>query len=91
MTGEVEALASDTLSASELDVLVFPLFISFLIPRTDHAVVKSVKRKPPMTTENTLRTSHTFPNPLAKGRVIKLGTKNTGSHFANRVAPGFNT
>ena len=56
MTGEVEALASDTLSASELEVLVFPLFISFLIPRTDHAVVKSVKRKPPMTTENTLRT-----------------------------------
>ena len=37
------------------------------------------------------RTSHTFPNPLAKGRVIKLGTKNTGSHFANRVALGFNT
>ena len=35
MTGEVEALASDTLSASELEVLVFPLFIRFLIPKTD--------------------------------------------------------
>ena len=37
------------------------------------------------------RTSIIFPSPLAKGRVIRLGTKNTGSHFANSVAPGLNT
>ena len=35
MTGEFEAMTPDTLSASELDVLLFPSFISFLIPRTD--------------------------------------------------------
>jgi hypothetical protein len=27
----------------------------------------------------------------AKGRVTKLGTKNTGSHFANTAAPGLST
>ncbi len=31
-----------------------------------------------------------MPNPLAKGSVINEGTKNTGSHFASNVAPGFN-
>ena len=35
-------------------------------------------------------TSNAFPNPLAKGNVIKLGTKKTGNHLANNVAPGFN-
>ena len=35
-------------------------------------------------------TSNAFPNPLAKGNVIKLGTKKTGNHLANNVAPGLN-
>ena len=35
-------------------------------------------------------TSQASPNPLAKGSVIKLGTKKTGNHLANSVAPGFN-
>lgn len=34
-------------------------------------------------------TSYAFPNPLANGKVIRLGTKKTGSHLASRVAPGF--
>ena len=57
-------MTPSTLPASEVEVLVFPSFISFLIPITDHAVVKSVKRNPPMTTENTLRSwlGETFNN-----------------------------
>lgn len=39
----------------------------------------------------TKRTSYALPRLWAKGKVIKLGTKKTGSHFANSVAPGFNT
>mmetsp|Transcript_8995 Transcript_8995/g.20290 ORF Transcript_8995/g.20290 Transcript_8995/m.20290 type:complete len:223 (+) Transcript_8995:827-1495(+) len=91
VTGVFEAMTSVAFSASGMDWLPLPSFINFLTPRTDHAVVSSVNRKPPMITVNTLRTSHTFPSPFAKGRVIKLGTKNTGSHFANSIAPGFNT
>lgn len=34
-------------------------------------------------------TSYAFPNPLANGKVIRLGTKKTGSHLASNVAPGF--
>ena len=30
------------------------------------------------------------PNPDAKGNVTKLGTKNTGNHFAKIAAPGDN-
>ena len=36
------------------------------------------------------RTSVAEPNPDAKGNVTKLGTKNTGNHFAKIAAPGDN-
>mmetsp|Transcript_46448 Transcript_46448/g.98512 ORF Transcript_46448/g.98512 Transcript_46448/m.98512 type:complete len:353 (+) Transcript_46448:637-1695(+) len=66
-----------------------PSPMSFLMPRTDHAVVNRVKRNPPTMTDTTLSTSRASPNPLASGSVMRLGTKNTGSHFANSIAPGF--
>ena len=34
-------------------------------------------------------TSQALPRPLANGNVINDGTKNTGNHFANSIAPGF--
>jgi len=61
----------------------------FRTPRTDPAVVKRVKKNPPMITENSFSTSQASPSPLAKGKVIKLGTKKTGSHLASKTAPGF--
>lgn len=88
VTGVVDAIIS---VAAEGASLASSPPINFLTPMTDHAVVKSVNKKPPMITVNSLSTSKAFPKPLANGSVIKLGTKNTGNHFANKAAPGVNT
>jgi len=88
VTGAADAAVEDV-AASFVASVLFPSFMSFLIPRTDHAVVKSVKRNPPIMTETSLSTSYASPNPLANGNRTKLGTKNTGNHFANSIAPGF--
>lgn len=59
------------------------------MPKTDQAVLKSVKKNPPIITENIFRISSELPKLPANGKVIRAGTKNTGNHFANNVAPGF--
>lgn len=67
-----------------------PPFSNFRTPSTLQAVVNSVKKNPPTITDSTFSTSYTLPKDWANGNVIKLGTKKTGNHFANNVAPGFN-
>mmetsp|Transcript_29261 Transcript_29261/g.66085 ORF Transcript_29261/g.66085 Transcript_29261/m.66085 type:complete len:428 (-) Transcript_29261:204-1487(-) len=62
---------------------------SFRIPSTDHDVVSRVKKNPPTMTDMSFRTSAALPSPPARGSVIRLGTKKTGSHLASRAAPGF--
>ncbi|EJK72494.1 hypothetical protein THAOC_05973 [Thalassiosira oceanica] len=62
---------------------------SFRIPSTDHDVVSRVKKNPPTMTDMSFRTSVALPSPPARGSVIRLGTKKTGSHLASRAAPGF--
>jgi hypothetical protein len=59
------------------------------MPKTDQAVLKSVKKNPPIITENIFRISNELPKLPANGKVIRAGTKKTGNHFANNVAPGF--
>lgn len=47
-----------------------------------------VKKKPTTIVPATLRISALDPRLSANGNVTRLGTKNTGSHFAKRPAPG---
>ena len=86
----VTGVVDTSTSVSEVLSLSLLPFNNFLIPSTLQAVLNNVKKKPPIITLNTLKTSIALPNPPANGKVIKLGTKNTGSHFANNIAPGFN-
>jgi len=47
-------------------------------------------RKPNITTKKTFAISSEEPKDCAKGKVTKLGTKNTASHLASNAAPGLN-
>lgn len=68
--------------------LLVPDDISLRTPKTDHDVVKRLNKKPPKITVATFASSTASPNRGAKGKVTKLGTKNTGNHLANNAAPG---
>jgi len=63
----------------------------FCTQSTEYDVLNKVKKKPPIITVIILSISYGSPSPLASGNVIRLGTKKTGSHFASKVAPGFNS
>lgn len=61
---------------------------SLRMPKTDHDVVNRLNKNPPKITVATFASSAASPNRGAKGKVTKLGTKKTGNHFANNMAPG---
>lgn len=56
VTGVVDAMISSVVVAFSASDVLFSPPINVLIPRTDHAVVKRVKKNPPMMTANTLST-----------------------------------
>jgi hypothetical protein len=85
VTGATISVVVEMSSSSSL----LPPPIRRLMPKTDQAVLKSVKKNPPIITENIFRISNELPKLPANGKVIRAGTKKTGNHFANNVAPGF--
>ena len=58
---------------------------------TEYDVDNNVKNNPPRMTHPIFIISIVLPHESANGKVIKDGTKNIGNHFANIVAPGYNS